>query len=77
VGIANKALSLSCDSIRIISPHGKGLASRPLTHLQRHHGTMNPNIKLILNELLKRFGDMELKLDKRFAVQESWFDQKL
>ena len=84
VGIANKALSLSCDSIRIISPHGKGLAwsratcaSRSLTHLQRHHGTMNPNIKLILNELLKRFGDMELKLDKRFAVQESWFDQKL
>jgi hypothetical protein len=38
---------------------------------------MNPDIKLILNELLKRFGDMELKLDKRFAVQESRFDQKL
>jgi hypothetical protein len=38
---------------------------------------MNPDIKLILNELLKRFGNMELKLDKRFAVQESRFDQKL
>lgn len=38
---------------------------------------MNPDTKLIIDQLSKRFSDMVLKLDKRFVGQESQFIQKL
>ena len=40
------------------------------THRQHRLGVMNPETKLILDELHKRFTDHDLKWDLRFEEQE-------